>query len=103
VPVTITARTMPEPCLNTVAPSANCSLDNVVVHAGRSEMPTKSRRSKRKRTRTVNMTVAVSPEDLELFEKCATKSFEARATWAYRRLKRIALEELGLDPGPKRP
>jgi hypothetical protein len=61
------------------------------------------KRSKRKRTRTVNMTVAVSPEDLELFERAAARSFEARATWSYRRLKRIALEELGLDPGPKKP
>jgi hypothetical protein len=49
------------------------------------------------------MNIMVAPEDLELFQKAATKSFEARATWAYRRLKRIALEELGLDPGPKRP
>lgn len=74
-----------------------------MLHARCFEMPTKSRRSARKRTRTKNMTVMASVEDLDLFEKAAAKSFEARATWAYRRLKRIALEELGLDPGPKRP
>lgn len=49
------------------------------------------------------MNIMASPEDLDLFEKAAARSLEARATWAYRRLVRIAKEELGLDPGPKRP
>jgi hypothetical protein len=66
-------------------------------------MPAKSKRSKRKRTRTEYMNIVASAEDLALFDKAAERSLEPRATWAYRRLVRIAREELGLDPGPKRP
>lgn len=64
-------------------------------------MPRLSKRSGRKK-RSKDITISCSPEDLELFDRAADRSFEIRATWAYRRLIFAARKELGLDTEPKK-
>jgi len=75
-----------------------------VLHAKRSEMPKASKRSKRKHKRSVDVTFAFTPEEVDLLERAAAKSLEPRATWGYRRLVFAARTELGLtDGGDRKP
>ena len=76
---------------------------NRVLSAQRSEMPKVSKRSRRKKKRTVDVTFAFTPDEIDLLERAAAAALEPRATWGYRRLVLTARMELGLDPAPKKP